>query len=160
MEYKIQKSDDLYLIGLNSEMSLIKNKTLELWQTFMPRQKEIAKRLGTEYYSVEVFADLEYFKEFNPNRKFEKWAAVRVENFNTIPEGMSKLKISSSLYAVFTYLGKASDAFKAYQYIYEEWIPSSDYELENKAHFAIMGKKYLGENPYSEEEIWIPVKKG
>jgi len=37
-------------------------------------------------------------------------------------------------------------------------LPNSDYELDNRPHFEILGKKYKNNSADSEEEIWIPVK--
>jgi AraC family transcriptional regulator len=31
--------------------------------------------------------------------------------------------------------------------------------LDNKPHFEIMGDQYKNEDPDSEEELWIPIKK-
>ncbi|HLT33108.1 MAG TPA: GyrI-like domain-containing protein, partial [Aquaticitalea sp.] len=44
-----------------------------------------------------------------------------------------------------------------YQYIYGQWIPNSEYELDDRPHFALMGEKY--KDPESEEEFWIPIRK-
>jgi AraC family transcriptional regulator len=37
-------------------------------------------------------------------------------------------------------------------------MPNSDYVLDNKTHFEILGDKYRNNDPESEEEIWIPVQ--
>jgi AraC family transcriptional regulator len=39
------------------------------------------------------------------------------------------------------------------------WLPSSDYVLDNRPHFEILGEKYKINDPESEEKIWIPVRK-
>ena len=72
---------------------------------------------------------------------------------------MVTIKIPEGLYAVFLYKGKASEAPKTYQYIFGNWIPNSDHTLDDRPHFALMGKKYKNEDPNSEEELWIPIKK-
>ncbi len=38
-------------------------------------------------------------------------------------------------------------------------LPNSEYELENRPHFEVLGEKYKNNDPNSEEEIWIPIKK-
>jgi AraC family transcriptional regulator len=76
-----------------------------------------------------------------------------------MPADMELLLAQSCLYAVFVHHGPASEAQKTYQYIFGTWLPGSEYLLDDKAHFAIMGEKYKHEDPDSEEEIWIPVKK-
>jgi AraC family transcriptional regulator len=45
-----------------------------------------------------------------------------------------------------------------FKYIFEEWLPSAIYGLDNRPHFEILGAKYKNNDDSSEEEIWIPVK--
>ena len=140
-------------------MSFSANKTKELWQSFMPRRYEIKSAIDAELYSVEIYNDTNFFKRFNPANEFEKWAAVKVRDFDVIPDGMHALIIPPGQYAVFLYKGKPSAAQETYQYIYGDWIPNSQYDLDDRPHFAVMGDKYMGEHPESEEELWIPVRK-
>lgn len=159
MEYRIEKIDAITLIGQQCTMSLIENKTQRLWQNFMPNKKEITHRVGAEHYSVEVYENLDYFKQFNPANSFQKWAAVQVSSAENIPSGMEILIIPAGAYAVFNYKGKPSEAPKLFQQIFSQWLPASAYQLENRPHFSVMGEKYLGEHPDSEETFWIPVRK-
>jgi len=138
-------------------MSFTKNRTYELWRSFMPRRKEIQNSVGTELYSIEVYPPL-FYDNFNPDSEFEKWAAVEVSDFQTIPGEMETLTSPQGLYAVFVHKGPASEGPKTYQYIFTKWLPISDFQLDNRPHFAIMGEKYKSEDPGSEEELWIPIK--
>jgi AraC family transcriptional regulator len=158
MQPRIERVDDIKLIGRRSRMSFANNQTVNLWQSFMPRQKEITNSISGDLYSVEVYGDPHFFKHFNPANEFEKWAAVPVSSFEIIPENMGPLVIPAGEYAVFHYRGKPSEAQATYQYIHGEWIPNSPYELDDRPHFALMGEKYKGEHPESEEELWIPIR--
>jgi AraC family transcriptional regulator len=141
-------------------MSLAEDTTAVLWSRFMPRRHEIQNKKGTAFYSVEVYPDLSFFSVFDPGRTFEKWAAIAVDSFSDpLPEGMEKLVIDQGLYAVFTYRGLPSEARGFYRYIYGEWIPGSDYQVDDRPHFGLMGAGYKGEDPNSEEEIWVPLKR-
>ena len=155
----IETLKETRLTGRKVSMSFARNRTRELWQSFMPGINTITTRLGTELYSVEVYHDPAFFRTFDPNKEFEKWAAVRVSDHDYIPDEMEPLVIPEGLYAVFHYKGKPSEAQKMYQYIYGEWIPASVYEPDNRPHFALMGENYKGEHPDSEEELWIPIRK-
>lgn len=159
MQPRIEALPEIKLIGKKVNTCFATNTTLELWQSFMPRRSEIKNAIGRELYSVEIYSDADFFNAFNPTVEFEKWAAVAVENFNTIPDGMNELVIPHGQYAVFHYKGKPSQAHATYQYIYGNWIPNSEYDLDDRPHFALMGERYKGEDPESEEELWIPVKK-
>jgi AraC family transcriptional regulator len=145
------------LVGQSKRMSFANNITFHLWSGFMPRRKEIQQTIGTDLYSLEVYDDLSFFKNFNPSNEFSKWAAVEVNSYENVPEGMEQLELPEGLYAVFLYKGDHSGAVKAYNHIFMEWLPVSGYCLDNRPHFAVMGEKYKKDDPSSEEEIWIPI---
>jgi AraC family transcriptional regulator len=158
MEPQIRTLSETNLIGKRIQMSFAKNKTRELWQAFMPKRAGIKNCISPNLYSVEIYNDTGFFKNFDPSKKFEKWAAVQVKDFSSLTNELEALKLPQGLYAMFTYKGKSSKARKMYQYIFENWIPSSGYQLDDRPHFALMGKKYKNEDPDSEEELWIPIK--
>ena len=139
-------------------MSFSNNQTHELWKSFMPSRREIKNNIGSDLYSVEVYEPL-YFNNFNPEKEFDKWAVVEVTDFETVPEDMETLISPRGLYAVFLHKGAASKGPETYQYIFGTWLPASDFLLDNRPHFAVMGEKYKNDDPDSEEEVWIPVKK-
>jgi len=145
------------LIGKRLSMSLANNRTSELWKSFMPRKKEIKNNLTNELFSMRVYDNSYNFKNFDLNVSFEKWAAVEVPDFNTIPEEMDSFILKSGLYAVFNYKGLSTDT-KIFEYIFGTWLPASEYALDNRPHFEILGEKYKNNDPNSEEEIWIPIK--
>ena len=155
---RIEQVPAKLLIGMHRRISIAKIETHLLWQSFMPRKKEIIKGKNSFLFSLEVYDELNYFSQFNPQNEFEKWAAIEVENVDVIPTGMEKLWIPEGLYAIFVFKGLASDAYTFYNQIFGEWLPASDYELELRPHFALMGEKYKKEDPASEEEIYIPIK--
>ena len=146
------------LIGKHIKMSFANNKTFELWRSFMPRRKEIRNSLTTDLFSMQVYGESFDFKNFNPGAEFEKWAAIEVADFNTIPDGMEAYTLAGGLYAVFEYKGDASNAAETFQYIFGTWLPNSDHLLDNREHFEILGEKYKKDSPDSEEEIWIPIR--
>lgn len=145
------------LAGKRLIMSFAENRTQELWRSFMPRRREITDTVGTELYSVEVYPP-GYFDRFNPETHFEKWAAVEVSIFDNLPEDIETFPLPAGPYAVFVHRGTAADADGTYRAIFESWLPSSGYAVDDRPHFAVMGEKYKNDSADSEEEIWIPVK--
>ena len=133
-------------------------KRSALWKSFAPRKKEIKNSISSDLYSVDIYNNTKFFTNFNPSEEFEKWAAIEVENFGHVPDGMEKLIIPEGEYAVFHYKGKPSEAQLTFQYIYRVWLPQSAYEMDDRPYFAFMGDKYQGEDPESEEEFWVPVR--
>ena len=156
MEPKIRIFPETKLIGMNSSFSYSDYRIGELWGRFMPRRNEIKNSIGIELYNVQV--NPENF-DFNPQTEFVKWAVVPVSDFNFIPEGMQSLIVEEGLYAVFNHIGDASKARETFGYIFGVWLPNSEYELDNRPQFEILGEKYKNNTPDSEEEIWIPIKK-
>ncbi len=144
-------------VGKSIDMSLVNNKTFELFSGFMPEKKHIKNALSADVYEVMVYDD-SYFKSFNPANTFTKWASIEVSEFDTISEGMESCTLKGGLYAVFNYIGLAKDFSIFMRYILMEWLPDSDYELDQREHFNILGDTYKNNDPDSEEEVWIPIR--
>jgi AraC family transcriptional regulator len=147
------------LVGRQLSMSYGNNRTFELWRSFMPERKNIKNTSGTDLYSVQVYNYSFDFRRFNPKKEFEKWATIEVNDFSDVPEGMRTLIIPEGLYAVFLHKGPASEGPKTFEYIFGTWLPASEYVIDNRPHFEILGDRYKNDDPSSEEEIWIPVRK-
>lgn len=156
MKPRIIQLEEKKLIGHHRTMSLINNSTAALWGGFRQRSKELPNRIGTDFISMQIFPT-DYYKNFSPNREFEKWASVEAVDFGLIPEGMQGFTLKAGLYAVFDYKGASTDP-TIFQYIYNEWLPNSKYLLDDRPHFEVLGEKYENNDPNSEEEIWIPIK--
>jgi AraC family transcriptional regulator len=156
MQPTIKSIPSKKLIGLHMQMSLVNNKTADLWKSFMPRRKEIETLFRNQLFSLQVY-DVDYFQAFNPQKEFAKWALMEVESFDDIPDGMSTFVLPEGMYAVFHYKGLNTDT-SIFQYIFGEWLPQSAYVLDNRPHFELLGEKYKNADPDSEEEIWIPIK--
>jgi len=152
---KIETLTEKKLIGKRMVLSLANNQTGELWRSFMPGRKEIRNNLTSELISLQVYHQAEDIG--NPQREFEKWAAIEVSDFETVPDGMETFVLPGGLYAVFHYTGSSRDT-RIFQYIFGAWLPASDYAVDSRPHFEILGEKYRNDDPNSEEDIWIPVK--
>ncbi len=155
---KIVNTKERKLIGLKTETCLADDKTTQMWQEFMPRRHEIKNNEDTGFYSVHVHNDNITLENFTEDVIFEKWAAVEVADFNDIPIKMFPYTLRAGMYAVFIHKGSASTFPKTMDYIMQVWLPDSEYKLDTRDIFTIMGEKYHGPyHPKSEEEVWIPV---
>jgi AraC family transcriptional regulator len=153
---RIENLKEKKLVGKRLTMSLADNKTGELWQSFIPRRKEITNNLTNDFISMTVYKPT-HFADFKPTNEFEKWATVEVSNFDSIPNNMETLILTGGLYAVFDYKDSSND-LSIFQYIFGTWLPNSDYLLDDRPHFEILGEKYKNADTNSEEEIWIPIR--
>jgi AraC family transcriptional regulator len=151
------------LLGMRINMTLANNQTSVLWQSFMPRSHEIDNRANQNLYSIQRMPSNITFKDFSPDILFEKWAAVEIMSNElidgrNIPEGMHRTNIEAGEYAVFTHHGPAHTFPSTMNYIFGQWLPSSNYELDNRAQFEIMKPGYRPDDENAEEEVWVPIK--
>ncbi len=153
---RIEILTDQRLLGVHQTMSLSDNRTVALWQSFMPRLKELTNRTGADLYSLQQYP-VDYFRSFDPARSFEKWAAAAVSSIDQVPEAMHPLVLNGP-YAVFDFRGTPAEFGNAIRYILSVWLPPSPYQLDDRPHFERLGERYKHNDPLSEEEIWIPIR--
>jgi len=156
MTPRIETSNEKKLVGKRLTMSFAGYKVGELWRSFSPRRKEITNNLSNDLISLAVYKPT-HFADFKLTNEFERWATVEVSDFDNVPNEMETFILPSGLYAVFDYKGLSTDN-SIFQYILGTWLPGSDYVLDNRPHFEVLGEKYKNNDPTSEEEIWIPIR--
>ena len=152
---KISSIPPKQMVGMRLRMSLIDNKTGDLFRKFMPQKKEISNVISDGVYALQQYD----FKTFTPQTVFEKWACVEAKDTINIPEEMEAFMLNGGLYATFVHKGTMENFVKAMGYITQVWLPDSTYYIDHsRPHFEYLGEKYLGpNNPLSEEEIWLPI---
>ena len=158
VEPRIEILTEKKLVGKRMKMTFSNNKTGELWKNFMQRRKEIKNNLTSELISMQVYDQSFDFEIFDQDAPFEKWAAVEVLNFDSIPKEMETFTLPGGLYAIFVHKGAVSSGPETFRYIFGTWLPNSEYSLDNRPHFEIIGERYKNEDPDSEEEVWIPIR--
>lgn len=158
MKPKIVELSPKKLVGMYRAMSLANNQTQQLWQGFMPRRLEIKNRVSTAFYSMQKYDANLLTEGFALHTQFEKWAAVEVDDFDEVPAGMEAYELTGGKYAVFVHKGPASAFKKTFDYIFEQWLPSSVYTLDHREHFELLPEGYSPVDPNAEEEVWIPIK--
>lgn len=156
MTPRIEAIEEKKLIGVKLMMSFADYKIAELWRTFLPRRKEITNNLTNDLISLVLYKP-NHFNDFKPTNEFERWASVEVSNFDKVPTNFETFVLDAGLYAVFDYKGLNTDN-AIFHYIFGTWLPSSNYVLDTRPHFEVLGEKYKNNDPTSEEEIWIPIK--
>lgn len=87
--------------------------------------------------------------------------AVEVDQIKSIPMQFFGKTVPAGSYLRFRHKGLSNQVGHTYQYIYEEWLPNTDYQLVENFNFEYYGKEFLG--PYNEEsisDIYIPFRIG
>ena len=156
MNPQIKDIQEKKLVGLSLKMSLTNYPIGNLWQGFRKRTIEITHKMSDDFISLAIYP-ANYFSNFNPSNEFERWACLEVSEFENIPPEMKKFILPAGLYAVFNFNGTHT-VNSYFEYIFESWLPSSKYILDQRPHFEILGKNYKLNHPQSEEEIFIPIK--
>ena len=145
------------MIGFSIKTTMANDQTVKIWQQLMPRLKEIKNAVSADLFSLQIYNG-ETFEEFTPTTVFTKFALVAVKNYDSVPDEFEQFVLPAGKYAVFLHKGTSADFPKTTHYIYAEWLPNSEYTIDDRPHFAVMGDKYLGhENPETEEEVWVPI---
>jgi len=116
IEPRIETISEKKLIGKRLTMSFVRYTIGELWQSFVPRRKEITNNLTNDLVSLVIYGP-EHFIDFKPTNDFERWAAVEVADFESVPTGMETFILPGGLYAVFDYKGSGTD-HSIFQYIF------------------------------------------
>jgi len=159
MKYRIETIGKKLLIGKHMEMSYVDNQTMDLWQSFMKSRHEVLNRVDTFYYSMQIYNDVFDYYKFNPANTFVKWAAVEVKSHTAIPKCMETYTLEGGTYVVFTHVGAASEFANSMKFIFEKWLPESEYIVDDREHFEMLPEHYNPVDDHATEEIWVPVIK-
>ena len=157
MLLRLETIGEKHLVGQRRTMSLATDATPALWQLFQRQRHHLPPAVGNALYSLQVYPP-DYFTPFRPDIVFEKWAAVELPAASPVPAGLEGLRLAGGRYAVFLHRGPASAGPVTFGYIFGTWLPASAYELAERPHFELLGKRYHPTDPSSEEEIWIPIR--
>ncbi|MGK0223114.1 MAG: AraC family transcriptional regulator [Limisphaerales bacterium] len=144
------------LVGRCLEMSRMQDRTPDLWRSFMPDRNTVSARSGDGFISMQVYPQGPD-QVADPQATFTKWAVVEVENFDTATEGTQTYTLQGGEYAVFEHNGPATD-MSTVLYIFQQWLPNSEFELDDREHFERLPEDYSPMDPDAREEFWIPVK--
>ncbi len=156
MFLRLERVSERKFLGISLKMSLIDNKTAELWSGFSPMINSIQNRVGEHKVSLQIYPSAAYFLEFDVKTVFTKFALVEVSKFNDTK--FDQIVLSDTLYAVFLHKGEAKNFPITMNYILSKWLPESNYTLSNAPHFEVLDHRYIKEHPDSQEEIWVPIK--
>ncbi len=121
-----------------------------LWNKFMTEGiiAKIPNKIDNTVYSIYTEYESDYTKPYTTI------LGCKVENLNTIPEGMVSLEIEGGNSAKFTSKGNLNNGV-----VYEEWtkIWNSDLERKYTADFEVYSKK--AQNPEDAEvDIFVALK--
>lgn len=137
-------------------------KIMQLWHSFLPESETIPGRINccSHYGCLTVLEEELDENGIDIKRQLEYIAAVQVEDFSSVPEGMVTKAFPDQLYARFIHRGTLLRIRELYNYIFTTWMPFSGYERSGGPDFQHFGKRFISpENSNSILELYIAVKK-
>lgn len=144
----------IQLIGIPFYFELCNKDDLSNpWQNLIDNAAAIPdKKIPEKFYQVQYwFPDQEHDSMFF-------FIALEVNSFQEIPIQFTAKTLPRLKYLKFLHKGYSNKVGYTYRYIYEEWLPESDYKLPYLFNFEYYGDQHKG--PYNEDsisEIYIPV---
>lgn len=156
-KHRIETIASKTLYGISMEMSFAENKTAILWRSFMQMREEFQEPINLDLVSLQVYPE-HFFKEFNPQKTFRKYALVELEEVQHLPENAEKFELSAGRYLVIDFKGDGARFQEMFLYVLNTLLPTLGYKMDNRPHFEILGEKYKNMDPQSEEEVWIPIQ--
>ncbi|GGG43344.1 GyrI-like domain-containing protein [Epilithonimonas arachidiradicis] len=153
LPHRIEVIKSKKLIGFSVTTSFQDNKTPVVWKKFMMRRREIPNRISNQLFSLQVYPE-----NFTPDQSFRKFALAEVSDFDNISNDFETFELESGKYLVFIYKGKADNGPELFRYLFQNFIPENQFEVDHRPHFEIFGDDYNPNDDCAEEEIWIPIK--
>ena len=151
----LESRDSFFAVGCADEFQPGATQDIgRLWGRFAPRMAEVGNRVGAATYGMCLLPEE---GERDPER-FTYVAAVEVSGLEDVPEGMTGVEIPARTYAVFTYSGGLGPNLpKTMQFIFGDWLPNSDYELDG-VDFEYYDDRFDPETGTGTFYIYVPVK--
>lgn len=156
MNVLITQRPALKCIGMQIETSTAETAVPQLWETFIARMHEIDE-IAVPNCSLGICLR-DSIREDDDETRFTFLAARVVKNFDILPPDMVSYEIPETLVAVFTHKGSLETLSETYDYIYEQWLPESGYQLADGDELEWYDARYDYDSEDSEMDIHIPVR--
>jgi len=139
-----------YFDGNLDELELSKE-----WSGLMAIAGLIKNKIEPAHYF-----QVQYWNESQPQEGMHFFMGVEVNSIKEVsPQFVVKI-IPQGNYLIFTHKGLSKDVGLAYRYIYQEYLPDTDFVLDKPFNFELYGDKYLSPfNKKSESQLFIPVSR-
>ncbi|MBN1501846.1 MAG: AraC family transcriptional regulator [Spirochaetes bacterium] len=145
--------EEIQLIGIPFYFDLaLQNDLSKPWANLSANAFLIENRLIPEkYYQLQY-----WFADQEPDL-FYFFIAVQVEKIENIPLQFTAKIIPKQKYLKFLHKGRSNTVGLTYQYIYNTYLPETDFRLPYLYNFELYGNTFLGPcNDDSVSEIYIP----
>ncbi|MEL6538892.1 MAG: AraC family transcriptional regulator [Bacteroidota bacterium] len=123
------------------------------WTHLMKEAPQIPNKATPEsYYQVQYWSDTQDWQGMH------FFLGAEVEHLQEVPPQLVIKVIPRGTYLRFTHQGLSKNVGYTYQYIYQEYLPETEYKLPLPFNFEYYGEKYLSPtNEASESYVYIPI---
>jgi len=157
MKVIITEREALKVVGMKIHTSIKENQIPQLWNDFIVRMNEL-KEVSVPDCSLGICLN-GTVTEFNENSTFDYLACRVVKDDSVIPTGMEYREIPAQLVAVFTHMGSLDSLSETYDYIYDKWLPESEYRLIDADEIEWYDSRFKFGEKDSQMDIHVPIKK-
>ena len=157
MKVIITEREALKVVGMKIHTSIKENQIPKLWNDFIVRMDEL-NEVSVPDCSLGICLN-ETVTEFNENSTFDYLACRVVKDNSTVPTGMEYREIPAQLVAVFTHIGSLDSLSETYVYIYDKWLPESEYKLIDADEIEWYDSRFKFGEKDSQMDIHIPIIK-
>lgn len=155
MNVLITQRPAMKCIGMQAETSTTDPAVPQLWEAFITRMQELDEIAVPNCSLGIVLRDS--IEDEGDETRFIYMAARVVKNFDILPLDMVSYEIPETLVAVFTHKGSLENLGDTYDYIYEQWLPESGYQLGEGDELEWYDARFDYGSEDSEMDIHIPV---
>ncbi len=157
MEVIITEREALKVVGMKIHTSIEENRIPQLWKDFIDRMNELDK-VAVPDCSLGICLN-ESVTEYKEDSKFDYLACRVVKDDSVVPAGMGYREIPAQLVAVFTHFGSLETLSETYDYIYDKWLPGSEYKLITADEIEWYDSRFKFGEKDSQMDIHIPIIK-
>ncbi|MCF7794180.1 MAG: GyrI-like domain-containing protein [Candidatus Cloacimonetes bacterium] len=150
MKMIITRRQPMKVVGMKIITEPDADAVANLWNQFIHRMNELEKTAVPEC-SLGICTLLK-------DGKIEYLAARVVKDDSIIPDGMVFTELPEQDVAVFTHVGSMENLAETYDYIYNKWLPDSEFEIMTAPEIEWYDKRFKYNDPESQMDIHIPVK--
>lgn len=159
MEPKIISKPAFKAVGLSYVGKNEAGEIPQLWDGFNQRYTEINNIDPSCCYGLCFSTPVAERKsqKFEPG-VFEYVAAAEVADDQNIPEGMVCREVPEHKYLVFAHHGKLNTLGETYKYIYETWLPQSEYKVHpSKFDMEVYTDEFMMNSDQSKFYIYVAI---
>ncbi len=121
------------------------------WQRFVPHMLTLsAGKARQTTYGICTNTD---------DSGLDYMCAIEVPNFDGVPRELARLSIAEHLYAHFAHKGHVTQIRRMWQTIFNEWLPTSGYEIAQAPDFERYGDDFDPMRGEGLLELFVPVKR-